>query len=183
MPTLEQALKEVFTLCGVSPQDSNEYINYIRSETRGRIGNFFEKIKKISPDISFEEAETIASYTSEEVLGGSEYSPYKLLNKNLVSEDRKSGLKKISKYFFILLSALRKLPRFIPEKNVMFRCIKIKVNYTYDPNKSPEKNNAYYLNNEKTFWAFSSATEDIHTALGFLEKKKMEMKKKVLFLD
>ena len=99
MPTLEQALKEMFTLCGVSSQDSNEYIKYIRSKTRGRIGNFFEKIKKISPDISFEEAETIASYTSEAVPGGSEYSPYKLLNKNLVSEDRKSGLKKISKYF------------------------------------------------------------------------------------
>ena len=39
-----------------------------------------------------------------EVEDNPKYSPYRVLNRNLVSENRKEGLKKVSKYSFLLLS-------------------------------------------------------------------------------
>ena len=68
------------------------------------------KIKNKYPNITNEDIQIISSYTCESK--DENLSPYKLLNKNLVSENRKQGIQKISKYLFIFLNSLRKLERY-----------------------------------------------------------------------
>ncbi len=62
--------------------------------------------KKKYPKITKEDSIIISSYTCESK--DNKFSPYKILNINLVSENRKEGLKNISKYLYILLKSLRK---------------------------------------------------------------------------
>lgn len=175
IPTLKEALLHLFISAGLSEQKSNEYYKNIIDTIEKKVNQ--DKIRKVYPQISSEEAQTISSYTCEAL--DSNYSPYRILNKNLVSEDRKSGLKKISKYLYILLLSLRKLPKYIPEKkNILYRCIQTKVKYMYDPNKE-EKNNCYYLNNQKTFWGFSSSSNERN--FEFLKKKSGNYREGTIF--
>ena len=119
LPSLKEALLHLYNSSGLSKQESNKYTNDILNKTKLKLENkdfYNDKIKKAYPNISFDEAQIIASYTYEADDGTS--SPYRILNINLVEEDRKNGLKNISKYFYILLLSLRKLPRYIPEKKV-----------------------------------------------------------------
>ena len=109
---------------------------------------YWEDIKKISPDLTFNEAQIISSYTCEFVGSDKQFNTYSLLNTNLVSNDRKAGIKKISKYLYILVKSLRKLPKYYPEEkpNCLYRCIKTRVDCV----------NNYILGKEKTFWALTS---------------------------
>ena len=68
----------------------------------------------------------ISSYTCE--AKDKNYSPYRLLNKSLVSKNRKYGIENVSKYLYILLTSLRKLERFYPDpkNNFLYRCIRSK---------------------------------------------------------
>ena len=179
LPSLEEALLHLYNSAGFSEEESNKYTNDILDKTKYKLNfkDFYNnKIKKEYPNISFEEAQIIASYTYE--ADNETYSPYRILNINLVEEDRKNGLKKISKYFYILLLSLRKLPKYIPEKKVLYRCIRKKVNYMYDPNKG-EKNNCYCINNTKTFWAFSSCS--LERDFTFLKEKNNGYKEGTIF--
>ena len=94
----------------------------------------------------------------------------KLLNTNLVANDRMSGVRNISKYLFIFLKALRKLNRYHPEENrkFLYRCIntKVQLNYdTFDKKKIP-----YVCGENKIFWAFTSASTNPQTSFKFLGK-------------
>ena len=108
------------------------------------------------------------------------FSPYRTLNRNLASGNREEGLKKVSKYLFILLNALRKLKRYYPdeEQKYLYRGIKVMVNTKIDPFNP--KLVPYLRNKQKTFWAFSSTSPLPATALGFLgdngyhEEKKLK---------
>ena len=40
----------------------------------------------------------------------------------MVSEDRKNGINNISKYLYIFIKSLRKLPKYYPPKNKNFLC-------------------------------------------------------------
>ena len=87
----------------------------------------------------------------------------------MVSEDRKEGIKNISKYLFILLKSLRKLDKYYPneKEKYLYRCINTKVNLNYDIfNK---KLVPYITNNTKTFWGFTSSSPDIETTYNFLK--------------
>ena len=78
-----------------------------------------------------------------------------------------SGLKQISKYFYILLNSLRTLTKYYPtrENKYLFRCIGVKVNYMIDPfNKKSEP---YIEGNTKTFWSFTSTSTSIKTSYRF----------------
>ena len=102
LPSVKEELLHLYNSAGLSEQESNKYTNDILNETKHKLefNDFYNnKIKKEYPNISFDEAQIISSYTYEGDDGT--YSPYRILNINLVSEDRKSGLKKISKYFYI----------------------------------------------------------------------------------
>ena len=92
----------------------------------------------------------------------------------MVSEDRKNGLKNISKYFYILLSSLRKLKKYYPtkENKYLYRCIGVKVNYMIDPFN--QKSVPYIEGNTKTFWSFTSTSASIKTSYRFLNGEKIQ---------
>ena len=99
--------------------------------------------------ITKEEAIIISSYTCE--AKDKNYSPYRLLNKSLVSKNRKYGIDNVSKYIYILLTSLRKLERYYPDpkNNFLYRCIRSKTIISNDPKK---KNYIpYAIGNIKTF--------------------------------
>ena len=56
--------------------------------------------------MELETAQIISSYTCE-LSSESSFNIYRILNNNLVSDNRNQGVKKISKYLFILLKSLR----------------------------------------------------------------------------
>ena len=118
LPTLNEALIQMFTSCGVENFKSYNLINEILSKVNDHLNsNKFNEIKINYPTISYEEAQIISTYTCElENPSDSHLSPYKILNQNLVSKDRYKGVKNISKYLFIFLKSLRKLNKFYPDK-------------------------------------------------------------------
>ena len=166
-PTLSEALTQMFISSGAQPNQSNELVKDILSKCKSTIDENLKEIKKEYPNLSKDEAYIICSYTCESK--EDRFSPYRLLNRNLVSENRKNGLNKISKYLFILLRALRKLKRFYPSKenNYLYRCITSKVNLSEDPfNK---KYIPYKPGNIKTFWGFTSTSENVKMTYNILK--------------
>ena len=170
--TLTEALTQMFTSSGVDKNKINDLINDLIQKCKNKIESNFNKIKEKYPSISKDDAIIISSYTCE--AQNNDYSPYKILNRNLVSDDRINGLQKISKYFYILLNSLRKLKKYYPtkENKYLFRCIGVKVNYMIDPfNK---KSVPYIEGNTKTFWSFTSASTSIKTSYRFLKGKTIQ---------
>ena len=111
----------------------------------------------------------ISSYTCESK--NKKYSPYKLLNKNLVSDNRQEGINNISKYLYILINSLRKLDKYYPKENskYLYRCINTKVeinNNIFKPKLIP-----YMMGNKKTFWSFTSTSPDVITTYNFLKNE------------
>ena len=66
------------------------------------VENNFSNIKNKYNNISKEDAYIICSYTYE--CNEPDYCPYKILNENLVSQDRREGVKKLPKYLYIFKS-------------------------------------------------------------------------------
>ena len=171
MPTLSEALTQMFSSSNVqsSQYTVKELVEDILSNCKSTIEDNFDEIAKKYPNITKNDAYIICSYTCESC--DNNMSPYRLLNSSLVSENRQNGIKKISKYLYILLASLRKLKRYYPnpKNNYLYRCINCKVNLTEDPfNKKyiPFKNG-----NIKTFWGFTSTSLNIEATYSFLKKK------------
>ena len=163
-PSLSEALRQMFESCELDKNKVKELIDDILNKCKNRIEPDFEIIKKKYENITKEDAYIICSYTCE--LKERKYSPYRILNQNLVSDDRKNGVLNISKYLYIFLKALRKLPRYYPKNNYLYRCLTVKVNISKDPNK--EKMVPYISGNIKTFWGFTSTSPDPKTTYSFL---------------
>ena len=165
-PTLKEALNQLFISGGVPENELNEYIEDILRKVNKVLddSNRKVKIKNKYPKIILEDAQIITSYTCE--AKKCQFNPYIILNKNLVSDDRKQGIQNVSKYFYILLMALRRLPRYYPGKQ-LYRCIKKKVDLYDQFNKNYVP---YVLGNEKTFWAFTSTSLNSKTSYKFLGK-------------
>ena len=102
----------MFINSGVTEEKSNELIKDIISKTEETIYKNLKEIYNKYPLVTLEDAKIISSYTCESK--EKNFSPYKILNKNLVSDNRKEGLKNVSKYLFILLKSLRKLDKYRP---------------------------------------------------------------------
>ena len=162
-PTLEEALKEMFTNNGANEDKAKELIK----EVQNKITNALKDNKYKSVLNKEEDAKIISSYTCE-LKGG--FSPYTLLNKNLTSDSRHQGILSISKYLYIFLKSLRKLKKYKPkEEGELYRCIKKKVSL-----KEEKKNKniiPYKKNNIKVFWAFSSASKSMKASMDFLGKE------------
>ena len=170
--TLTEALTQMYQSSGVDNNRINDLIAKLIQDCKNKVESNFNKIKEKYPSITKDDAIIISSYTCEAQI--SDYSPYKILNRNLVSDDRINGLKKISKYFYILLNSLRKLKKYYPtkENKYLFRCIGVKVNYMIDPfNK---KSVPYIEGNTKTFWSFTSTSTSIKTSYRFLKGKTIQ---------
>ena len=171
-PTFKDALNQMYN-------NTKTCIAQILSEVKNHLNTKFSKIQKKFPKITFEDAQIISSYTCE--LHGADNNPYKLLNTNLVSNDRQSGVRKISKYLFLFLKALRKLDKYYPnsKEKYLYRGINTQVQLNYD---SYDKTKIPYLNgNKKVFWAFTSASNNPKTAYDFLRKDNINNKSGTLF--
>ena len=151
-PTLSEALIQMFESAELDDNKVKELTNDIISKCKVRILPVFDLIKKKYENITIEDAYIICSYTCECEPKERKYSPYRILNQNLVSENRKNGVRNISKYLYILLKSLRKLPRYYPQNKYLYRCLTIKVNLS----KSPNNKNVtpYIAGNIKTFCGF-----------------------------
>ena len=169
LPSLSDALKQMFISCQLTEEQANDLIKDILTKTEEIINKNWDKIKKRYSKISKEDSNIICSYTCESK--NNKYSPYKILNKNLVSEDRKGGVKNIPKYLFILLKSLRKLDRYYPneKEKYLYRCINFKVNLNYD--LFNKKIVPYITGNTKTFWGFTSSSPDIAMTYNFLKEE------------
>ena len=130
-PKLSEALIQMFVSCKLNKNQVENLTKDILDKCKRRIDPEFNKIKKNYEKITKEDAYIICSYTCE--AKERNYSPYRILNQKLVSDDRRNDLTNISKYLYILLKALRKLPRYYPKNKYLYRSLSIKVNLTKDP--------------------------------------------------
>ena len=137
----------------------------IMMKVKIKIDNDFEKIKMQYPNITKDDAYIICSYTLESK--ERQFSPYSLLNKSLVNKDRESGVTEVSKYLYILLKSLRKLPRYYPKDKILYRSITKQVDLT-------DKTSSYRIGNKKTFWGFTSTSPDPNATYNFLNKQNNE---------
>ena len=163
-PSLDDALKHLFLNAGSSEAESNQLTTDIKNKAKATIEREMnaKEIGLKYPYLTKEEALTISSYTCEAFIR--KYSPYILLNSNMVSDNREEGLKNVSKYLYIFLKALRKLPKYYletdPNYHFLYRCIRKKVPTCED--KLRPKLVPYITNNNKTFWAFTSTSHIIN---------------------
>ena len=119
-PSLSEALTQMFKSAELGKEKINEFTEDIIAKCKDRIDPDFDSIKKKYENITKEDAYIICSYTCESI--DRAYSPYRILNLNLVSNNKKKGVKNISQYLYIFLKSLRKLPRYYPENKVLYRC-------------------------------------------------------------
>ena len=179
MPTLSEALNQMFIAAGASEEKSDILIKDILSKCHSKMDKQFEKIKEKYSKISIDDAYIICSYTceSKEKI----FNPYRLLNSSLVSENRENGINNISKYLYILLNSLRKLEIYIPSKNnkYLYRSINRIVGLTADPFN--EKYVPYIVGNTKTFWGFISTSFNAKTTYNFLRREE-KIKKGTIFV-
>ena len=176
-PSLKEALNQIFISGGVPDNKVDDYIYDITKKVTKLVEDRQSKIKAKYPNITYEDSLIICSYTREAI--NSEYSPYKILNRNLASDNREEGLKKVSKYLYILLKALRKLKLYYPseEQKYLYRGITFKIETKIDPYNP--KFVPYLRNKKKTFWAFTSTSPLTSTAFGFLKDNGYYKEKKL----
>ena len=176
MPSLSDALYQIF-------KSSNLDDNKIKSLTEDimkKCGIIYEqnlnKINQKYPNISKDEALILCSYTCESK--EYEYSPFILLHKNLVVENRKQGLENVSKYLYIFLRALKKLPVVqLHQKLYKFIQREIKINED-DSNKNIIP---YQKGITKTFWGFTSVNLSQNIEYGEM-KDDNDSEKNTLFI-
>ena len=176
-PSLKEALNQIFTSGGVPENEINDYVKDITKKVNKLVEDRDREIKEKYPNISHEDSLIICSYTCEAI--NSEFSPYRTLNRNLASDNRKEGLKKVSKYLYILLKALRKLKKYYPDKEqkYLYRGISFKVNTMIDPYRP--KLVPYLRNKQKCFWAFTSTSPLQSKAFDFLGDNGYHQEKKI----
>ena len=114
LPTLSEALEQMFKSKNLDDEYVNELIKDIFDKCRKKINKNYDRINNKYKNISRDDAYIICAYTCESKK--KVFSPYKILNKNLVSENREEGVENISKYLYIFLKTLRKLPIYYPNE-------------------------------------------------------------------
>ena len=165
-PTLEEALIDMFQNAGLNKDDAKELYNHLYNVCNHKVQENWNAIKYEHKNISKNDALVISSYTYEPKGKFQKYSPYGLLNQNLVKNDRKSGVTNVENYLFLFLQALRGLNK--TQKNVLFRCISKNVKNI--KNLKNGKFVPYSIGAIKTFWPFTSTSDDEKTAENFLGK-------------
>ena len=176
IPNLNEALKEMFISTGITDQKAYELTEDILTKSEKFVEYNYDSIKDKYPALFREEAKIIFSYNCESK--DPNYSPYKILNKNLCLENTEQGIKNISKYFFIFLKSLRKLERYFPNQKYMYRCVNknIKLNDNY----FDKKIEPYIRGAVKTFWGFTSISSNLNKKYN-LKEKENEIKEGTVF--
>ena len=99
-PNIEEALRQMFSSYKASTEKINDLVKDILKKSKNTIEKNFDLIREEYPTISKDDAIIISSYTCESKEDN--YNPYKMLNRALVSKNRKLGQEKVSKYLYIL---------------------------------------------------------------------------------
>ena len=167
-PTLAEALTELFENARLTKKDAKELYDHLYRMCSQRVQDKWSLIEQEHKNISKNDALVISSYTYEPKIKFEKFSPYRLLNTNLVATDRKTGVINVEKYLFLFLRALRGLNK--TKKNALFRCISCKVKLEKDPNNN--KFVPFQKGLEKIFWPFTSTSDDEKTAEKFLDNGK-----------
>jgi hypothetical protein len=84
LPTLSEALEQMFKSESLDEEDVEELTCDILNKCKNVINNNYVDIKNKYKNLSKEDSEIICAYTCESL--NNDYSPYKILNKNLVSQ-------------------------------------------------------------------------------------------------
>ena len=129
-PSLSEALIQMFASCELESDKVKRLTEDIIGKCKKTIDPDFNEIKKKYYKIAREDAYIICSYTCESI--DRKYSPYRILNQKLVSDDRRNGVRNISKYLYIFLKSLRKMPRYYPKNGHLYRCLTCKVSLSKD---------------------------------------------------
>lgn len=118
-----------------------------------------------------EDAQIISSYTCQlDENNNNDYNIYKILNLNLNSNSKEEGIKKVSKYLYIFLKSLRKLPLYYPESGYLYKCIPIHIEQNSIKDDGG-KIVPYAVGNQKTFWGFVSVFSNIVESYKYLGNK------------
>ena len=166
--SLSEALIQMFESCKLDNNEVKELTEDILNKSKESIDSNFDAIKKKYNNITKEDTYTIISYTYESK--EREYSPFRILNQNLVSDDLKIGINNVSKYLYLFLKALRKLPKYYPKNKYFYRCLTINVGTSKEPNN--EKIMPYIAGNIKKFLGFISVSPDPKNILLFFKKRR-----------
>ena len=166
-PSLSDALEQMFLSASANKNKSYDLTKDILLKCESKINDNFDEISKKYPNITKNDAYIICSYTCESK--DKKFSPYRILNQNLVSDDRKKGIKNISKYLYIFLNSLRKLEIYIPSNKYLYRCITSQVKLSPDPFN--DKFIPYIIGNQKTFWGFTSTSSNVKMTYNFLKEE------------
>ena len=177
-PTLKEALQQLFKSSNLEKKVVRQLTDDILNKCKVKMDSRFNIIKNKYDNIRKEDAYIICSYTCESE--DENYSPYRLLNQNLCLDNKQNGIRNVSKYLYIFLKSLRKLPRYYPKNKYLYRCLTIKVNISKDSNN--EKTIPYIIGNTKTFWGFTSTSTDPKTTYSFLHKEEKNKNKSILYL-
>ena len=120
-PKLYEALNQMYISTNISDLKVKVLTEDILAKSREIAENNFFLIKEKYPTITIDEAQIISSYNC--ISYDVNFSPYKILNRNLCEKNRKKGIENISKYFYIFLQSLRKLDRYFPKQKYLYKCI------------------------------------------------------------
>ena len=170
-PTLTEALNQLFISAGVNSEKVDNLISELLWKVNNHLNeNKISEIKQKYTNITLEDAQIISSYTCQLDENNNDYNIYKILNLNLNSNSKEEGIKKVSKYLYIFLKSLRKLPLYYPESGYLYKCIPIHIeqnNIKDDGGKIVP----YAVGNQKTFWGFVSVFSNIVESYKYLGNK------------
>ena len=113
-PSFQEALIQMFESCELDKNKIKELSDDIQNKCKRRIEPEFDLIRKKYENITKEDAYIICSYTCESK--EKKYSPYRILNQNLASDDLKNSINNISKYLYIFFKSFKKIAKILSKK-------------------------------------------------------------------
>ena len=152
IPTIEEALKEA----GLKEDQAKEITGVCMSRAR--------KINDLPEELTVEDAAALALYTFDYGSKGYESNPFRLLNKNLIGRNTE-GLLRIRGLLYLVMTAMRKLPRYTGK--TLYRGVR----------QGAKINQGNYIEGKIVTWsAFSSTSPDLGTTKAFLAKNSSDGK-------
>lgn len=160
-PTMRDALEDLNVPEDVIKETVSEMEYFIQDRTKKKL------LPKKLP-ASHDELNAIYCYSKGELDVDGVYNMFELVNKALYTKDnKKEAVRPYRKYIYLLLSGLRKLPRTVPDDNIIYRALK-----TYVTTEDGGENVPYAVDRVKTWWGFTSTSVQDNAALHFLKDRK-----------
>ena len=117
---------------------------------------------------SHDELNAIYCYSKGPLDTAEVYNMFDLINKALYTKtNKREAVRPYRKYIYLLLSGLRKLPRTVPDDNIIYRALK-----TYVTTEEGGEDIPYGVDRVKTWWGFTSTSVQREAALRFLKDRK-----------